>query len=60
MQRASKHMKMCLTELVTRKIQLKPTISYHNTPIRVVKIKISTGTDKDEDKRELLYTAAEV
>ena len=40
---ANKHMKRCSTLLINREMQIKATIRYHLTPIRMIIIKKSTN-----------------
>ena len=51
-QRAQRHMKRCSASLAIREIQVKSTMRYHLTLVRMVIIKKSTSDGEDAEKRE--------
>ena len=51
---AEKHLKICSASFIIREIQIKTTLRFHFTPVRIAKIKnyVTADAGKDMEKGE--------
>ena len=51
-----RHMKRCSILLIIREMEIKTTMRYHFTPVRIAVIKKSSNAREGMEKRESSYT----
>jgi hypothetical protein len=47
---ASKYTKKCSTPLVIKEMQIKTTLRFHLTPVKIARVKNTTNVGKDAEK----------
>jgi hypothetical protein len=55
---AEKHLKNCSASLIIREMQIKTTLRFHLTPVRIAKIKNSSADAGEDVKKEEHFSIA--